>query len=127
MRIEEGKYYRAANGEKIGPMMGLGLACLRGVFRHRGNDGLLWGEDGVCLRSAEIEDTSPYNLVAEWEEGPVRQEIIPGMYDGVRVGPPRDGAKTVPVDMVWGYYSADSLTRAAAVLTALAGALRDGE
>lgn len=55
-----------------------------------------------------------------------RQEIIPGTYDGVRVGPPGEGAKTVPVDMVWGYYTADSLTRAAAVLTALAGALRDG-
>jgi hypothetical protein len=51
-----------------------------------------------------------------------RQEIIPGTYDGVKVG------ERMPNE-VWvglsGCMNADQLERAAAVLTALAGALRD--
>jgi hypothetical protein len=61
--------------------------------------------------------------------GPVRtvtrQEIIPGTYDGVRVGEPGADNGAVWVEIVYDRFDAATLTRAAAVLTALAGALRD--
>lgn len=66
----------------------------------------------------------------ELVEGPVRtvtrQEIIPGTYDGVVIK-----GYSVPgwviVEIGEQRMTADQLDRAAAVLTALAGALRDGK
>lgn len=59
--------------------------------------------------------------------GPIRtvtrEEIIPGTYDGVVVSYEHDHRLTV--HFMVERPSPDSLTRAAAVLTALAGALRD--
>lgn len=62
-------------------------------------------------------------------EGPVRtvtrQEIIPGTHDGVVVRVHDESS--VYVEYCGAAKTADQLERAAAVLTALAGALRDGE
>lgn len=62
-------------------------------------------------------------------DGPVRtvtrQEITPGTYDGVVVSYEHDHRLTV--HFMVERPSPGRLTRAAAVLTALAGALRDGE
>lgn len=63
-------------------------------------------------------------------EGPVRtvtrREIIPGTYDGVGI---KDYSvpEWVIVEIGEQRMTADELDRAAAVLTALAGALRDGK
>lgn len=124
MRIEEGKYYRTRDGRKVGPAKKLygGRFEFDGAHSHcHASDGKYLGRD------------SSLDIVAEWTEGPVRtvQQIVPGTYDGVGVGsevtghPQREVMVRIATDhgpMVC--MDADALDRAAAVLTALAGALR---
>lgn len=120
MRIEEGKHYRTRDGRKVGPM------ALFGPLWGTGDEPRGWYEDG--RRSVIVED--PRDLISEWtDEGPVRtvtrQEITPGTYDGVVVMANLD-PYSVNVAIIPTHMNADELERAAAVLTALAGALRDG-
>lgn len=69
-------------------------------------------------------DAKAFKLVSDSPVRTVtRQEIIPGTYDGVRVGDPFRNGVTVEIERA--HMDPDRLTRAASVLTALAGALRD--
>jgi hypothetical protein len=125
MRIEEGKYYRTRDGRKVGPLR----ATDNGHWPME-CDGTWWRADGESCEGSMARMYPENDIVAEWtDEGPVRtvtrQEIIPGTYDGVCVRP-LPGRK-VDVSLEGCVYNADQLERAAAVLTALAGALRDGE
>lgn len=122
MRIEQGKYYRTRNGRKVGPMA-------RHEYGWTADDGFrIYDADGK--RVLGFGTPEPTDLVAEWaDEGPVRtvtrQEIIPGTYDGVKVGERIENFVSVEFHVLLA--DADQIERAAAVLTALAGALRDGE
>jgi hypothetical protein len=86
MRIEEGEYYRAANGEKVGPMMATG-----GVFVREFGDGFSWNPDGTCY-VAGSEEPEGWNLISEWTDSPIRTETVttrrlePGVYGPLRVG-----------------------------------------
>lgn len=90
----------------------------------------------VNLPGCTVEPNVPWSVLELIQDGPVRtvQRIIPGTYDGVEVGsevtghPQREVMVRIAPDhgpMVCMDHTA--LTNAAAVLTALAGALRDGE
>lgn len=71
-------------------------------------------------------DINAFELISESPVRTVtRQEIVPGTYDGVNVMLPDDVVDHVRVALFLRAPSADQLERAAAVLTALAGALRD--
>lgn len=133
MKIIVGETYRSARGEKIGPVEHWAGNTDR-VRNGPKIDGRYWFMDGTGGGYAKGND-----LVAVWSEGPVRtvsrQEIIPGTYDGVVVGrqieePDCDSPDLAHVHKILvtlsGYKKASQLERAAAVLTALAGALRDG-
>lgn len=122
MRIEEGKFYRDANGAKQGPL-----------HKYDNFDEYMWSvpelinvwwsKEGKAQPGMDCVD-----LVAEWtDEGPVRtvQRIVPGTYDGVIVKG-FAAPEWVILEVGERLMTADSLERAAAVLTALAGALRDG-
>lgn len=127
MRIEVGEYYMTAGGQKVGPMELWSESVehpfrVAGLTHHFTSGGDLWRVDGTsdyCGKSGQI--------VAIWTEGPIRtvtrQEIIPGTYDGVVVSYEHDHRLTV--SFMVERPSSDALTRAVAVLTALAGALRD--
>lgn len=121
MRIEEGKFYRAANGGKVGP-----VSCCAGSkypfeAPFNGADPARYRPDGSCPYLPERD------VVALWSEGPVRtvQRIIPGTYDGVVVESAHVSKVFVRLANQDAGFTAHELDRAAAVLTALAGALRD--
>jgi hypothetical protein len=92
----------------------------------------------VDLPGCDIEPNVPWSVLELVSNtGPVRtvtrQEIIPGTYDGVSVQRyAKDPSGVIRVslfahDEMHRKMTAAELDRAAAVLTALAGALRDGE
>lgn len=63
MKIEAGKFYRTANGEKVGPMQ-----CTRdGKEFWSDLPFAMWRPDGMHFRP-QSED--PFNLVAEWTDTP---------------------------------------------------------
>lgn len=74
---------------------------------------------------------SPDQLRLVQPVGPVVErtvrEIVPGTYDGVYISYEALPAGSAPWVSFEGVFTADQLTRAAAVLTAIAGALRDGQ
>lgn len=88
MKIEEGKFYRTRDGQKVGPV--------RRKDRDSGTPWIAdqcfddwvseWRETGSLLSSGQ---PHPLDLVAEWTEGPVRtvtrKEIVPGDYGIVKV------------------------------------------
>lgn len=143
MKIEEGKFYRTRDGRKVGPMEVGGLVgewdFEADVDGQRTIDGTYcaWRADGSF---DPLDRKTPHrlDLISEWSDGPVRtitrQEIVPGTYDGVEVGsevtghPQREVMVRIAIDhgpMVC--MNADQLERAAAVLTALADALKASE
>ena len=66
MKIENGKYYRTADGRKVGPMVG-GPATYYTL-----DEGLFWADNG-----ASAYENGP-NLVAEWNEpSPLWRDMTP--------------------------------------------------
>jgi hypothetical protein len=141
-----GKKYNTRSEGVVGPMerpAGGWSSDVTAVF-----DGKGWYKSGAYSYSGSsrfdlVSELVPWDattadgvkgIIAENEfrpvsdEGPVRtvtrQEIISGTYDGVVVSYEHDHRLTV--HFMVERPSADTLDRAAAVLTALAGALRDG-
>ena len=120
MQIEEGKYYRAANGDRLGPAN----VAYGGRFEFSGPHTHCHGADGKYIGHDRDLD-----LVAEWTEGPVRTEtvtkrrIVPGVYGRLRVFEGVDGiAYGLTGDC---YLSATELDDLAMVASQLAEALRD--
>jgi hypothetical protein len=124
MRIEEGKYYRTRDGQKMGPAKRRLSGYENFPWDFEQNPHRYYTDEGISGVGGYPEE----DLISEWtDDGPIRtvtrQEIIPGTYDGVTVHDP--GSKYVRV-VINDAMDHGALTRAAAVLTALAGALRDG-
>lgn len=133
LRLEEGKCYRNVNGQKVGPMKRHAAAfgdqyCWK-PFNVRG----WWNDQGKAEPGRDCGD-----LVSEWPDtattGPTRTvtrtEIVPGVYGRVsvkKVMPGHDPSKTVNVAIPSAHLTADELDAAAAVLTELAKAVRDGQ
>lgn len=124
VKPEVGGTYITADGEKVGPMEApapnMWAENVHVVFGRRA-----WYAGGNYHRGGSHRS----DIVAVAQPSPVRtvtrQEIIPGTYDGVCVRPLP--GRNVDVSLEGYVYNADALERAAAVLTALAGALRDGK
>lgn len=121
MQIEEGKYYRTANGDRLGPAN----VAYGGRFEFSGPHTHCHGADGKYIGHDRGLD-----LVAEWTDGPVRTEtvttrrIVPGVYGRLRVN---DEGKVGRVGL-WleGHYlNATELDDLAMVASQLAEALRD--
>lgn len=87
----------------------------------------VWADSGEVIRDKK----SDGDIVALWDEGPVRtvtrREIVPGVYGRVNVGRKGDGAgfTKVPVSMEYLFYSAEELREAAHLFNQLAEALND--
>jgi hypothetical protein len=119
MKIEEGKFYRTRDGRKMEP-----------VYR----DGSWTCTEGYCWlpsgRHCSDPDGCPFDLIAEWNEGPVREvtrkEIVPGEYGRIKIASGRTET-SVPINILpstRGFYlNAAELRAAAATLTEIADAL----
>ena len=145
MKIEEGKFYRTRNGDKVGPA----------VFRTVGNR-CFWSvgnwhysEDGVCSylgwvpRADGDEYRSGRDLMAEWrgeQTGPVITETVkrinPGVYGAVEVlsGPTDTYSTSAKITMRNGtafsphlWFDAAELRAVAATLTEIADALEQSK
>lgn len=92
LRIEEGKFYRARNGRKVGPFeyVNRGQTEIRFHWRAPQSDGgpWLWAHDGTFGENRNKD----WDLTAEWTEeptGPVRavtrKEIVPGIYGRLKI------------------------------------------
>lgn len=128
MRIEEGQVVEVCSDRSKGWTHGFNKGSKITLVKRLPDDGGPFAGEWDAVSSSGYE-----GLIAEKDfrsvvEGPVRtvtrQEIIPGTYDGVTIHDP--GSKYVRV-VVNEAMDHEALTRAAAVLTALAEALRDGE
>ncbi len=74
--VEAGKYYKAINGDTIGPMRHQGDGNDYWPFRADGGPfgELYYKEDGKCNTGASGPDSPNYNLVEEWiEETPTQK------------------------------------------------------
>lgn len=131
VKIEEGKSYKAANGERVGPMEFWAGNTDRA--RQEAGDGKYWMIDGTGKCHATGND-----LIAEWPEGPVRtvtrREIVPGVYDRVVVRDVVDGNKVIVrldkdrlCDAPIVTMTADELRSAAMIFSQLAEALDSNE
>ena len=127
MQIEVGKYYRARDGRKVGPMTAtrwpevLGGRNVDGkncIFnKSNGTHGDADSEDPV------IHNNQAFDLIAEWQEGPVRtvtcKEIVRGWYGIVHV------AKNGNVGVNTYSRNPTELRAAAATLIEIADALEE--
>lgn len=127
MKIEVGKSYWTVKGEKADVAERHPDSGRRFPFRGVSGGGVLWwDENGNSLIDGG------HDLVAEWtDDGPTRTvtrlEVVPGVYDGVSVMIPDNGMVNLHVMFAFNDPSADELEAAAAVLTELAKAVRDGQ
>lgn len=142
MKIKAGKSYRTVKGEKADVAEHHPDSGRRFPFRGVSGGGvsgggvLWWDENGNSLIDGD------HDIVAEWTDaepvppcggevptGPTRTvtrlEVVPGVYDGVVVGDRTENFVSVEFQILLA--DADQLERAAAVLTELAKAVRDGQ
>ena len=122
----EGAYGRTRDGRRVGPIERVFPNCgYHDDWKWRVEGGSFWDAHGKTWDKGDA--PSPSDLVAEWTEGPIRtvtrREIMPGTYGLVTVDP--SGAY-VRLGLVREIFTADELDAAAAVLTQLAEALRNG-
>ena len=126
MKLEVGKYYRDADGNKYGPM-----ECVKSTEHP-------WNEAGsVSCHVWRCDGTSKWQgdptLIAEWPSddaptGPVRtvtrttREIVPGVYGKVQIGEPCNIGISVFMNHV---FTRDQLRAAIATLTEIAQALEE--
>lgn len=115
MQIEAGKYYKTRDGRKTMTY------TIKGTFNGAviGTDfGNVWLDTGEAIRGTE----SGRDLVAPWNEGPIRtvtrREIVPGDYGAVRV---TEGRYIHCRSMA----TAEELREAAHILNQLAEVLED--
>lgn len=120
MQIEAGKYYRTRGGRMVGPIelddFGDGQPYAYGHNPRR------W----VSVNGSWMPDNAAteHDLVAEWQdEGPVRTEIVDGLYGIVAVYREQD---QVRVTLTREDGTPDQLEAAARTLQQLAEALREG-
>ena len=122
MKIEVGKYYKSRDGRKctahandseVYPFYIIG-------------DSVPW--HGVTASGASCIGDANSDIIAEWQEGPVRtvtrKEIVPGVYGYVKVHDP--GSKFVRIDINDALGIAE-LRAAAATLIEIADALEDAD
>jgi len=89
MKVEVGKYYRTRDGRKVGPMRlhGDATSGLNGETFPFAADGMMFTDLG--REAYDSREDSKNDLIAEWQEGPVRtvtrKEIVPGVYGRVRI------------------------------------------
>lgn len=81
MLIEKGKFYRARNGEKVGPMVPSGDVTWPWGDAYNWVDSHHWTAEGRFYHGGGIHDR---DIVDEWQGGPVITEtvkrIVPGVY-----------------------------------------------
>lgn len=127
MKIEEGKFYRTRDGQKIGPMQSNWCddRCWPFVCRPA-HDRMYWRRDGEAC-AGNVNNMRPdLDLVAEWTESPVRtvtrKEIVFGVFGKVMVneGPTKGTFNSVSMAPT---KDPDELRAAAATLTEIAEAL----
>ena len=115
MKLEVGKYYRTRDGRKVGPMKRSNGSSNWPFFAG----GFTYAEDGSSHVTKRV---VPEDLIAEWQEGPVRtvtrKEIVPGCYGIVCVSVSGAG--------ILGYSRDPAVLRAAAAtLIEIADALEE--
>lgn len=129
MKIEAGKYYKARDGRKVGPMERNVESAIELPWLERGNDQCAWHGDGKRYVGSKAPE---WDLVAEWTDEPTspvrtvtRREIVPGTYGLVVVsgGPDQGGGPFVRVVLGREAFDASELRAAAKVFTDLADAL----
>lgn len=132
MKIEEGKFYRARDGQKIGPMQSNWCddRCWPFVCRPE-HERMYWRHDGEACEGNVNRMRPDLDLVSEWSEGPVRtvttvtKVIEPGQYGIVNVR--RDGGTDFGIFVHRGHHSPAELRAAAATLAEIADALGDAK
>ena len=93
MQIEEGGTYRAANGDKIGPMINFDSTYYPGSFIWKPGDGFIWSAEGECVNSPPAQKpNASFDIVALWgADSPIRTETVttrriePGVYGRLSV------------------------------------------
>lgn len=123
MKIEEGKYYRTRDGQKVGPMRRSNCRDYQWTAFFN-NDNRLWDAFGRRY----MESYGSTDLIAEWtDDSPVRvvtrKEIVPGVYDLVKVM--KNGTNNRPGIIIDDFMNSDQLRKAAAILNEIADALED--
>lgn len=77
LQIEEGKFYRTRNGDKVGPMRASGDV----MYPWTGETDLVsgfsktWRRDGLFHFSSDHHSYTQHDLVAEWVDEPVEEQI----------------------------------------------------
>ena len=136
LKLEVGKYYRDADGNKRGPMS-----------QDPGFDGLIWdegdedrGNDYHWMKDGQAGAGARHavDLIAEWPDAPTgpvrtvtRKEVVPGIYNRLGVGEQSGDCIWVGLVENDGDYDLGSLLNAsqlralAATLTEIADALEE--
>lgn len=135
MKIEEGRYYKTRDGRKVGPVT-IDISekeSLRVRAPHlEAGFVAAWFEDGRFYEKPG----STYDIVALWNEGPVRtvtrKEIVPGEYGHILVDRTANDGSLVLLGFkstggiypqVRSYFTSTELTAAIETLTTIRDAL----
>lgn len=132
MKIEEGKYYKTANGRKVGPAMD-NQCLLNGQKSFCMGDSFYYVhlENGTYFKESEPKN----NLVSEWRDGPVVTEKVTRIeevkkIESGRYGPKggleihsREDIEAVNLRILTSNYTASEIKEFAALLTEIAEAM----
>lgn len=130
MKIEAGEYYKTRDGRKVGLMVSEHnerYAWSGKVSGDGSEPNRIFQRDGLHGGTKYIQNNPNLDLIAEWQDGPVRTrtvtEIVPGVYGHVHVEDHPDAG--IMVGIVTNNYSADELTAAIETLTQIRDALKE--
>ncbi len=144
MKVEEGKFYKTRDGEKVGPFKWRD-DCLDFVPAFYAVDtryeGSWWSRTGACGYLGEgvgAEGRSVADLISEWVDEPALPirtrtvtEIVPGVYGRVEISPYAStavthvGVRMEPMSGSFAALDAAELRAAARIFVSLAEALEE--